>query len=223
MSNTLNYSKIIKPSLNKMTISRLVRGKILGNLGYGFYVENPNPFTLKNDDLMIKINKLIDKFPVSPKRITYSSISLNFCINQQISATTYIVEVEREYLQSVFELIKSNFKNTVLLKPSREDKLNYWEPNSIYVVELFKRSPVNEDGSITIEKLIVDLLFDKDISSLYSGQDVDSAIDILNSKYTINYKTLFAYASRKEKKKQLLERIEKYIPSEILEVIKNDK
>lgn len=221
MSNLTTYSQLSLSGLNKMAISRRVHNHTLGNLGYGFFTENPKILKFENDNLMIKINNLMDKFPVPPNRLIFSSISLNFCINQLISTTTYVVEVEKEYLQTIFELLRSNFSNVVLLKPNMNDKINYWAPNSIYIVELFKRSPINKDGTITIEKLVVDLLFDKKIYFLYSGQDIDSAIDILCSKYTINFKTLFAYAARKGKKKQLLDRIRKYIPHEILKMLDN--
>lgn len=222
MEKLVAKANLYAMGFHAMSISRLTKKKELGNLGYGFYVNSPNILHFENDAMMHKINSLLDSFPFVPNRVVFSSMSLNFCINQLISGTTYIVEVEKEYLQSVFELIKENFNGTVLLKPSKENKINYWSPNAIYVTELFKRSPVNKNGTITIEKLIVDLLFDKEIFSLYSGQDIDSAIDILCNKYTINYKTLFSYASRRNRKHQLLDRINKYIPKEILEVVGRD-
>ncbi len=205
-----------------MSISRLTKKGRLGNLGYGFYVDSPTGFKLENDEAMHKINLLLNDFPFVPNRVVFSTISLNFCINQLISGTTYIVEVEREYLHSAFELLKENYEGIVLLKPDRESKINYWRPGAIYLTELFKRSPVNKDGTIAIEKLIVDLLFDKEIYSLYSGEDVDSAIDMLCSKYTINFKTLFSYAARKNRKSQLLARIRRFVPEELLEAIEND-
>lgn len=205
-----------------MAISRLAKKEEIGNLGFGYYVKSPVIFHLEHDGVMNKINNLLSLYSFPPKRMVFSSISLNFCINQIISSTTYVVEVEKEYIQSVFELLKKNFKNVVLFKPSKEDKLNYWKPNAIYITELFKRSPVNKDGSITIEKLIVDILFDEEINSLYSGQDIDSAVEVLCTKYTINYKTLFSYAARKNKKSQLLQRIKQYLPEEILEKVVHD-
>ena len=222
MEKLITKNNLYAKGLNDMSISRLTKKKNLGNLGYAFYVNNPNILEFENDETMLKINSLLDELPIIPNRVVFSSISLNFCINQLISGTTYVVEVEKEYLQTVFELLKENLNNLVLLKPDKESKINYWSPNAIYVVELFKRSPVNKNGTITIEKLIVDLLFDEEINSLYSGQDIDSAIDIICTNYTINYKTLFSYATRRNRKRQLLERINEYIPKEILEAVNHD-
>ena len=222
MTKIITKAELCAKGINAMGISRLTNKGRLGNLGYGFYIDNPNILHFENDDMMTKINSLLDSFPFVPNRVVFSSISLNFCINQLITNTTYIVEVEKEYLQSVFELLKDNFKGVILLKPNKENKINYWTPNAIYVTELFKRSPVNKDGTITIEKLIMDLLFDEEIYSLYSGQDIDSAIDIICSKYIVNYKTLFSYAARRNRKNQLLNGIKKYIPKEILEVVCRD-
>lgn len=222
MKDLIVKTDLCEKGINAMGISRLIKKGALGNLGYGFYIESPNILHFDNDEIMIKINSLLDNFPFVPNRMIFSSISLNFCINQLISNTTYVVEVEKEYIQSVFEILKENLYSVVLLKPDKESRINYWVPNVIYVTELFKRSPVNKDGTITIEKLIMDLLFDENIYSLYSSQDIDLAIDILCSKYVINYKTLFSYAARRNRKNQLLNRINKYIPKEILKVVSYD-
>ena len=220
MENLLALTKFRKQGLNLMSISRKIKKNEIGNLGFGFYCSNPNLLILEKDLISRKINRLLDGFGFKPERVVFSSISLNFCINQLISSNTYIVEVEKEYIEATFTLLKEKFGDLVLFKPSDNDKALYWEQNKIYVVELFKRSPVNKDGTMTIEKLIVDLLFDKNLSSLYSGKDIESAIEVLCTKYCINYKTLFAYAKRRNRGKELYSYISKYIPSQILELIK---
>ena len=212
----ITKAELYEKGLNAMSVSRLTKKGFLGNLGYGFYIEKPNNMKFENDEVMSKINSLLDDFPLTPNRVVFSSTSLNFCINQLISGTTYVVEVEREYLQSVFELLKESHKGVVLLKPDREDKINYWKPDAIYVTELFKRSPINKDGTMTIEKLIVDLLFDEEIYSLYSGEDIDSAIDVLCSKYPINYKTEGYYVL-------VLFEAEGPVPAELQRNLKNDE
>lgn len=221
MSEIVNIKDLHAKGLNNMAISRLVNKGIVGNLGYGFYVYNPNPFHLDCDETLIKINNLLNEFPIKPNRMVFSSISLNYCINQLISSTTYVVEVEKEYLEAVFLLLKTRLNNLVLLKPNDKEKNNYWEPNAIYVFELFSRSPTNEDGSIKVEKLIVDLLFDEKLSSLYSGLDIELIVDNLCTKSLINYKTLFSYAKRKNRINELFEKIGKYLPEEIKEFINN--
>lgn len=223
MSNLVKISKLYSIGFNNMAISRQVKRELLGNVGYGFYTQNPIFLKLENDMTMIKINNLLDKYPLTPKRMVFSSISLNFCINQLISSTTYIVEVEKEYVQSVFYYLKEKLSNNILIKPNKQEKENYWVPNTIYVKELYKRSPVNKDGTIKIEKLLVDLLFDEDVYSLFSGKDINNAIDILCSNFTINYKTLIAYATRRNKRSELIDRIYSYIPKEIIEELMNDR
>ena len=218
----INIKQLKNDKINLMAISRLIKKGELGNLGFGFYIKNPHFLKFENDNLMRKINKLLDDFPIIPSRVVFSSISMNFCINQLISSTTYIVEVEKEYLQAAFELLKEKTNCVVLYKPNKEDKINYWQPNIIYIKELFKRGPVNIDGTITIEKLIVDLLFDEDFCSLYSSQDIELAVSTLCANYVVNYKTLLAYATRKNRKKELLNAIWPYIPPDIKEIIKND-
>lgn len=207
-----------------MAISRRVKKQELGNCGYGFYQTHPNVLSFDEDAVMIQIHALLKSFPLAPKNVVFCSSSLNFCINQQISSPTYLVEVEKEYLFPVFESLKSIFPNRVILfRPNQEDKLNYWRPGAIYVVELFKRSPLDPNGMMSIEKLVVDLLCDEDLYSFYSGIDIEYALDTLCSRYVINYRTLFAYASRKGKRDLVLKRIRRYIPAEILEIVEDDR
>ncbi len=215
--------KRLNSDFSKMTLSRKIAKGEIGNAGYGFYADSPRVFESELDGVSKAINAELDTFPFPPKRVIFSAVSLNFCINQLVDSTTYLVEVEREYLLSTFLTLKNHLSNVVLLKPNKQDKMNYWEPGAIYVKELFKRSPVKKDGSIAIEKLIVDLIFDEDLSSLYSGRDIDEALEVLCTRYAVNYRKLFAYASRKGLKDRLLERIRRLIPDEILEVATDDK
>ena len=217
MENILTLSTLTSQGKSPMSVSRLVNAGKLGNLGFGYYTDKPSILRFDTDFTIRKINRLLDQFPFPPARAVFSSISLNFCINQTITSTTYIVEVEKEYSQMVFEILKDKLNNVVLYKPSKEEKINYWKPDAVYVVELYSKSPTNKDGTFTIEKLIVDLLFDEEMYSLYSGQDIEQAIQLLCTRYTVNYRTLFAYASRKRKRKELYQTVEKYIPEVIKE------
>lgn len=221
-NNILSVNYLMSQGKNAMSISRLTKNNQLGNLGYGYYTNKPVPLILDSDSTMKKIIRILDRFPFPPERAIFSSISLNFCINQTISSTTYIVEVEKEYSQMVFNALKAELSNHVLYKPTKEEKMNYWQPNTIYVVDLYSKSPTIKSGMFTIEKLIVDLLFDEEIYSLYSGLDIEQAVEVLCTHYTLNYKTLFAYASRRGKKDVLFQKIANYLPSEIKEVVAHD-
>lgn len=224
MNTMVTISELQRVGMYPMAVSRRVKKQELGNFGFGFYQTHPHVLAFDEDAVMAQIHTLLKSFPLPPKNVVFCSSSLNFCINQQISSPTYLVEVEKEYIWSVFESLKSIFPNrVVLLKPNQEDKLNYWRPGAIYVVELFKRSPLDPNGMMNIEKLVVDLLCDEDIYSLYSGIDIEYALDALCSRYVINYRTLFAYASRKGKRDLVLKRIRRYIPAEILEIVEGDR
>ena len=224
MNTIMTISELQRVGMYPMAISRSVKKQKLGNYGYGFYQAHPNVLTFDEDTVMAQIHTLLKSFPLPPKNVVFCSSSLNFCINQQISSPTYLVEVEKKYLFSVFESLKSIFPNRVVLfRPNQEDKLNYWRPGAIYVIELFKRGPLDPNGRMSIEKLVVDLLCDEDLYSFYSGIDIEYALDTLCSRYVINYRTLFAYASRKGKRDLVLKRIRQYIPEGILTLLENKK
>lgn len=219
MEEYLEKQKMLSSGSNLMTISRKVKRGELSNLGYGYYAENRKTLHFNLDETMQAIEKILDEFPMTPKHAIFSSISLNFCINQLISSTTYIVEVEKGYDQSVFEFLKNRLDNVILLNPDEGMKINYWKPNAIYIYELYTRAPTNKNGTTCIEKLIVDLLVDKKHITLFSGSDVTMSIERLCKEYAVNYQTLLSYASRRGKKKEVLTAIQDYIPSPILERI----
>ena len=217
----IEYNQLISQGMNPMRISRQVAKGELGNCGYGFYSVKPNVLAFECDSTMNHINEILDSFTVPPERVVFSSISLNFAINQLISGTTYLIEVEKDYAEAVFLALKDEFDGVVLLKPSAVEKTNYWKPGAIYVVDLFSRSPTNKDGTIPIEKLIVDLLFNEDMYGLFTSRDVDQAVPWLLKEYQVNYRTLFAYASRKGKHDALFHIAEPYIPNPIKALFRN--
>jgi len=209
--------------LYPVELTRLTQKGSLSNLGFGLFAKDAKRLDLPFDATMQEIHELLSSFPIPPAHVIFSSISLNFCINQLISSTTYVVEVEKGYARAVFELLKQKIPNVVLLQPSQEAFMDYWKPGTIVIYDLFSRAPLGENGGIAIEQLIVDLLFDPGLSSLYSGRDVEMAIETLCKYYAINYRTLLAYARRRKKENELKERIGDLVPKEVKEAFVNAK
>lgn len=221
MEKVWDKQYMLQTAHNEMGISRLVKNKKYSKLGYNYFVKYSKPYlSFDYNDTMRKIAYILKRFPVKPKFVIFSSISLNFCINQQITSTTYILEIEKDYIDTVFDLLKNSFKNVVLKCPSEKDKIAYWKPNAIYIYPLFSRSPINANGTFSLEKLVVDLLFSHKLSNLYSGNDIKEAIDTLFRKYHVNYMTLFAYAKRRNKEKELYSIINPYMPDVIKEAVR---
>ena len=64
------------------------------------------------------------------------------------------------------------------------------------------------DKKITIEKLIIDLLYEKTLNKLLDSHQIIVVVTEILNQYMINETKLYAYAERKHKKEELRNLIE---------------
>ena len=73
-----------------------------------------------------------------------------------------------------------------------------------YLINSISEGPVRPDGTITLEKLIVDLFANKTLLKLLSKGDYPQALEEMFNKYQINESKLLRYASRRGKKEEIV-------------------
>jgi len=195
-------------------------GGEISSLGYG-YVSVPamKEFSLEGDKTTARIGKTLESFAFPPSRVVFSSVSLNPFINQLIAHPTYVVEIEKDYLEPCFDALRKDLANRVLLNPTAEERTRYAEPGLVCIYPLLSKSPVSKDGSARVEKLLADLVVSSRYRSLYSGMDVEQALRIIVNEYAVNYRTLFAYAARKRKTKEIYAALETVAEGQIKELL----
>lgn len=157
-------------------------------------------------------HNLHKKFPYSQFCIWNTNILNEFSLHQSNMAFT-LVEVEKDSVQSVFYDLKEN-KNNVFLEPSDEIIENYILPirNPIIIKTLISEAPVQTIQNIpvpTIEKIVVDLYCNKDLFFAYQGKELRTIFQEVFSKYTVNQSKLLRYSSRRGKKEEFKEYIDK--------------
>ena len=82
--------------------------------------------------------------------------------------------------------------------------------NIIVVQNLVSEAPlqkVNNIPTVTLEKLLVDLIYGKDLFYYYQGYELHNIFQRAFDKYTINESRLLRYADRRKKKVEVLELI----------------
>lgn len=82
--------------------------------------------------------------------------------------------------------------------------------NIIVVQNLVSEAPlqkVNNIPTVTLEKLLVDLVYGKDLFYFYQGYELHNIFQQAFDKYTINESRLLRYADRRKKKVEVLELI----------------
>jgi len=135
---------------------------------------------------------------------------LNEFSNLQSFNFIVIVEVEDNFSESVFEKLFEIELNNVYLNPTKKEINSYITRNKIsYIVrKLITKAPIvtfNDVKYPTLEKIIVDLICDKNIFMSYTSSELVSICKNILRKYTINKSRLNNYSRRRGKLKEVEE------------------
>jgi hypothetical protein len=135
-----------------------------------------------------------------------------------------IVEVEKDLLEAVFYSLKDVFHFDTYLDPD-ETVINLYVSESKYPVvvkKLTTRSPIDnytEEGvsfhAPALEKMMVDLFAEPKLFYFYQGTELTTIYRNIIKTYAINYTTLFSYAKRRERDKQIMQFIKQTIPEDL--------
>ena len=176
----------------------LMRIGRISALGFGLYqASQKEEFHLELSDYeqcLFEMSKI--EFPNSPSCI-FSTAWLDSKLDLHGGPDITIIETEKDKVFGLYYLLHGKEKRGVMVEPKEHDLEMYFSPGNVVVKKLFSKSPVREDGSIRIEKLMVDLLSDRLIQYFYRGVDFAEFIQSLVQNYAVNYSTLLTYAKRR--------------------------
>lgn len=166
-----------------------------------------------DSEIKLKIEKLLKNVFPELTIVVYESTMLNEWLNHQVARNVTFVEVDKFYTQNVFQEIKQELRQTVLLNPKVDDYYTYAENDMVVIGNLITQAPKNKNSfNIRLEKLIVDLFSSDLITEFISHSEYENLLESLFKDYLINTKTLIAYAKRRNLLQEVLKHIAKYIP-----------
>lgn len=212
-SDIVHLYKKFEPAILKSTVNwrvyKLVNRNILERIGKGkFRLGAGTIFIPDLNTKHFKISATIKtKFPFTNYCLWDSAFIKEF--SQHIAKSNFmLVDVERGSEESVYQLLKEQFREVFLL-PGREMLINYFSElkKPIIVRTLVSEAPYKELRNVpvaTLEKILVDIFSDIEFEYLQSNEMVliyKSAFE----RYTISESKLIRYADRKRKKTQLIE------------------
>ena len=214
----LELLKKIKPDLADTTyhwsISCLMRYGKLFRRGYDAYslfrAEGLREYApLYSDDAKNLITTLSDKYPYVSFTV-FETVLMNDFLNHLIAQNTIFVQVEKESSIFVFRYLQDEGNDNVLYKPRREDMELYWTKGSIIVTDMVSEAPLRASDvhAITLEKMLVDMLADKLISSSYSKAEYPNVIEQAESRFLLDKKRLFRYAKRRNRYEEIYNYLE---------------
>ena len=185
--------------------------KIDADYFYNGQIKDYHPVTVSN--IKNDIEKTIkEKYP-HIDIIIYESSIMNEWLNHQISRNIIFVEVEKYFMQHIFNTLKESTPYNVLYDPSINDFYLYVSQDTIIVTNLITRTPMNKDSyDIKIEKLIVDMFSNHLISEFYSQSEYDDVLENIFSKYKVNIKKVMSYAKRRHIDDIVYRYIDRYDP-----------
>ncbi len=187
-------------------LNTLIKKGVLERTGHGKYSIGLNrklytpPFNDESKAIFALINR--------EKPLLECCVWRTSCVNEftlhQAGRFSQMVEIERDGIDAVFDLLRDNFSN-VYLNPSDEllDRYIAYQNDTIIVIPLTSEAPMQEvEGikTITLEKLLVDLISEPKLYESFQGSELNYIFREAFEKYLINKDKLLRYASRRRKK-----------------------
>lgn len=213
------FYKKSEEDLNENTfrwrIYELKKDGLLSNVKRGVYVLDHKKKFQPEISRSIKMlyNIIKNRFPYIEISVWETSWLDNF-MNHQIYNSFTIFEVDKEVVNSVYNLLKEK-KDRVYMNPTEKDVENYiLRENAIIIRPLVKEAPVQEIGKFKVaklEKILVDLFFDKILLTAYQGHEMKNIFKQAFNSYEINLTTLYRYA----RNRSIKEKLKEYIQQEI--------
>jgi hypothetical protein len=131
---------------------------------------------------------------------------LNEFTSHQISRKTMLIEIEKDFMESLYYELKDASISELFLNP--DDKtINFYIAESnfpVVIKNLITRSPVSRRTEKKVkfytpllEKILVDIFVEKNLFYYLQGSDMINIYENAVSNYSINFTKLFSYAKRR--------------------------
>jgi len=212
-----DFFKYYEPDLKEGTfgwrIYDLKNKKIIKTLKRGLYSIAYKP-KFKPDisqDISKIAKKISDKYD-DIKFCVWDSSWLNEFSQHQASKRMILVEVEKDFVESLFYDLKDSFNSDIYFNPD-EKSINFYISESehpIIIKRLISRSPIAKQTekkmefyTPLLEKILVDIFVEEKLFYFSQGSELVNIYENAINSYAINFTKLFSYAQRREKEQDL--------------------
>jgi hypothetical protein len=227
----LEYEPDLKENTFSWRIYDLKKKDIIKTIGRGLYVISYKPKykPVLSDNILKIARKTNERFSEIQYAI-WENQWLNEFTQHQVSNQMIIVEVEKEFTESLYYYLKDSLRMDFFLNPDEKEIQFYISESTLPIVikRLVTRAPINNQTSknavvpiATLEKIMVDLFADDGLFHFYQGSELLKIYENILERYSINFTKLFSYAKRRKKEEEIKQFINNNIPN-ILEDIIDD-
>jgi hypothetical protein len=186
---------------------------IIRPLKRGLYVISYKPkYQPEISPEVIKLAKQItDKFK-DVKHCIWETKWLNEFSQHQSSRRIIMIEIEKDFIESLYYELKDSSRNELYLNP--DDKaIDFYiaeSENPVIIKKLITRSPIGRriEKSVKfntplLEKILVDIFAEERLFYYLQGSELMHIYENAISNYAINFTKLFSYAKRRERELEI--------------------
>ena len=207
-----DFFKSFEPDLNEGTfgwrIHDLKNKNIIKSIQRGAYTISHKPkYTPEVAPQLRKLAKHITGSFEDVKFCVWSTDWINEFSQHQSSKKLIIIEIEKDFVESLFYELKDTSNVDVYLNPD-EMAIDFYiaeSKNPVIIKKLISRSPISKRTekkfkyyTPQLEKILVDLFTESKLFYFYQGAELARIYQNALKNYTINYTKLFSYAKRRD-------------------------
>ena len=193
----------------------MVEERVLRRIGPGQYQVVEGMKTIDYDYHPSKkmeeiIERVSRRFPFLDFQI-WKSIQYNYFANHQISNNIIFFETDKMSLESVFEFLKNECNQDILIFPSMREYRRYADTDTIIMQSSVTEAPIDKKRKhlVPIEKLLIDTLTNRIVALLFSLTERNNIAEEILLRYNVNIAKARRYAKRRNVGKKLEAILEK--------------
>lgn len=196
-------------------IHDLVKRKVIDQVKLGVYtISNKEPYKPFVSEKLARLSKKVAKEFDQLDYCLWSTEWLNDFTRHQLGVFFYLLEVEKDFVEEVFNAYSESKQYRVYLDPKEDIMERYVESEiSIIIKPLISRSPkqkiaIKEKSKDkiyvpTLEKILIDVYSDTVTFYALQGSEMDTLFENALKRYHINFTKLISYARRRNKEEQI--------------------
>ncbi|MDG3582882.1 MULTISPECIES: DUF6577 family protein [Galbibacter] len=196
-------------------IHDLVKRKVIDQVKLGVYtISNKEAYKPFVSNKLAQLSKIVAKEFDELDYCLWSTEWLNDFTRHQLGTFFYILEVEKDFIEEIFNAYSESKQYRVYLDPTEDIMERYVESEiSIVIKPLISRSPkqkitVKEKSKDniyvpTLEKILIDVYSDAVTFYAIQGSEMDTLFENALKRYQINFTKLISYARRRNKEIQI--------------------
>ncbi len=212
-------------------IHNLVKRKVIDQVKLGVYtISNKAAYRPFVSDKLAQLSKIVAKEFDRLDYCLWSTEWLNDFTRHQLGTFFYILEVEKGFVEEVFNAYLETKPYRVYLDPTEDIMERYVESEiSIVIKPLISRSPrqkiaIKEKSKDkiyvpTLEKMLIDVYSDAVTFYAIQGSEMDALFENALKRYPINFTKLISYARRRNKEEQIKNYLENNFGALVKDII----